>query len=219
MTDRRTAATITDQELAELYTDADRSEEVIGELNEHVINFQRRAERAELALARIHHLADRIAAGAPWTANHDELATRIREAATVPPAPAATQATSSAGQLRDLLAAVLGAFPDSGPDGPAIRSRPLPAELVHRWRQTASRAQPEPNADVQALETTARVFAGLHQSAESTVTRVIGLYEQWVKAGPPPLGASMARWWDKRLAELHTAIQPPALDTDQTTEK
>ncbi|MEV7793383.1 hypothetical protein AB0O68_15530 [Streptomyces sp. NPDC087512] len=65
------------------------------------------------------------------------------------------------------------------------------------------------------LETTARVFAGLHRSTADTVTRVIDLYEQWVKAGPPPLGASLARWWDARLAELHNAIQP----ADQTTEK
>lgn len=36
--------------------------------------------------------------------------------------------------------------------------------------------------------------------------RVTALYEQWVKAGPPPLGASMARWWDARLAELHAAL-------------
>lgn len=39
-------------------------------------------------------------------------------------------------QARAMLASVLAAFPDTGPDGPAIRSRPLPAELVHRWRQT-----------------------------------------------------------------------------------
>jgi len=65
------------------------------------------------------------------------------------------------------------------------------------------------------LETTARVLSALHRSAEGTVTRVIDLYEQWVKAGPPPLGAPLARWWDTRLAELHNAIQP----ADQTTEK
>ncbi|MFB6787656.1 hypothetical protein ACFCWT_13370 [Streptomyces olivaceus] len=59
-----------------------------------------------------------------------------------------------------------------------------------------------------------RVFAGLHRSAEDTVTRVITLHEQWVAAGPPPPGASLARWWDKRLAQLHNAIQP-----DATTEK
>lgn len=59
------------------------------------------------------------------------------------------------------------------------------------------------------LETTARVFAALHQSAEQDVSRVIALYEQWVKAGPPPLGVSLARWWDKRLVELRNAINEP----------
>lgn len=58
-------------------------------------------------------------------------------------------------------------------------------------------------------EKTARVFAALHRSAEDIVTRVIALYEQWVKAGPPPLGVSVSRWWDARLVELHNAIQPP----------
>lgn len=36
--------------------------------------------------------------------------------------------------------------------------------------------------------------------------RVRALYERWVKAGPPPLGASLARWWDQRLVELRTAV-------------
>ncbi|MFJ3507836.1 hypothetical protein [Streptomyces luteogriseus] len=64
---------------------------------------------------------------------------------------------------------------------------------------------------VQAAErdTTARVFAALHRSAEQDVTRVIELYERWVKAGPPPLGVPIARWWDARLVELHDAIRPP----------
>lgn len=44
---------------------------------------EQRAEQAEEALARVHHLADLIAAGAPWTANHGNLARRIREAATI----------------------------------------------------------------------------------------------------------------------------------------
>lgn len=71
--------------------------------------------------------------------------------------------------------------------------------------------KPAPAAtEATELETTARVFAALHRSAEGTVTRVIDLYEQWVAAGPPSLGTSMSRWWDKRLVELHNAIQPPA---------
>ena len=38
---------------------------------------------AEQALARVHHVADLIAAGAPWTANRDDLARRIRDAASI----------------------------------------------------------------------------------------------------------------------------------------
>lgn len=99
--------------------------------------------------------------------------------------------------------------------------------VAERWRYAGDRkggpatellaALDEPGpAPTQATdaETTTRVFAALHRSAEDTVTRVINLHEQWVKAGPPPLGASLARWWDKRLAELHQAIRPPAPTDD-----
>lgn len=68
-------------------------------------------------------------------------------------------------------------------------------------------------------ESTARMFAALHRSAEEDVTRVIDLYEQWVKAGPPPLGVSIARWWDARLVELHDAIRPPADQHEENTSK
>lgn len=52
-----------------------------------------------------------------------------------------------------------------------------------------------------------------------TTTRVAALYEQWVKAGPPPLGVSMSRWWDRRLVELHDAIHTPAEQPARTTAK
>ncbi|MGW0550531.1 hypothetical protein [Streptomyces altiplanensis] len=67
------------------------------------------------------------------------------------------------------------------------------------------------------LEKTARVYAALHQSAEQDVTRVTALYEQWVKAGPPPIGTPMSRWWDRRLAELHDAILPPTNQPKEPT--
>lgn len=51
-----------------------------------------RAEKAEAALARVHHVADLIAAGAPWTSNRDDLAQRIRDAASVDGGQAATRA-------------------------------------------------------------------------------------------------------------------------------
>lgn len=66
-------------------------------------------------------------------------------------------------------------------------------------------------------EKTTRVFAALHHSAEQDVTRVIALYEQWVKAGPPPLGTPTSRWWDRRLAELHAAILPPTNQPEHHT--
>ncbi|MDX2697580.1 hypothetical protein [Streptomyces ipomoeae] len=119
-----------------------------------------RAERAEAAITRVRNLAARIRQGAPWTANHDNLADRILAAATLDEPAPATPATTQAA------------------DTPVVD------------RQTAV------------------VLAALHRSAEADVTHVIDLYERWVKAGPPPLGMSMSRWWDMRLAELHNAIRP-----------
>lgn len=74
----------------------------------------------------------------------------------------------------------------------------------------ADMVKPSGPAAIEATElaTTTRVFAALHRSAEQDVSRVIDLYERWVKAGPPPLGTPIARWWDARLAELHDAIRP-----------
>lgn len=44
---------------------------------------------------------------------------------------------------------------------------------------------------------------------EAAIARVHALYDGWVKAGAPPIGTSMARWWDARLVELREAIRPP----------
>ncbi|MFC7906437.1 hypothetical protein [Streptomyces nigra] len=68
-------------------------------------------------------------------------------------------------------------------------------------------------------EGNARVFAALHRSAEQDVSRVIDLYEQWVKAGPPPLGTPVSRWWDARLVELHDAILPPIREQRPSKER
>lgn len=105
-------------------------------------------------------------------------------------------------QLAGTLRAALDAIDESELRGPARTD-------YDRWRAALAGEQPAPAAtQATELETTARVFAGLHQSAEQDVTRVINLYEQWVKAGPPPLGTPVSRWWDKRLAELHAALNP-----------
>lgn len=41
---------------------------------------------------------------------------------------------------------------------------------------------------------------------DADMQRVTDLYERWVKAGAPPLGVSLARWWDRRLVKLRDAI-------------
>ncbi|MEV6124404.1 hypothetical protein AB0M23_28505 [Streptomyces sp. NPDC052077] len=98
---------------------------------------------------------------------------------------------------------------------------PTLGHLQHRFTAAPHDPDAEQAAEQRAREMadqhekTARVFAGPHQSAEDTVSRVTALHEQWVAAGPPLLGAPLARWWDIRLTELHNAIQPPA----KTTEK
>lgn len=38
------------------------------------------------------------------------------------------------------------------------------------------------------------------------LARVQALADRWVKAGPPPLGTSINRWWDKRLVELNAVL-------------
>jgi hypothetical protein len=45
--------------------------------------------------------------------------------------------------------------------------------------------------------------------AEATVARVHALADRWTKAGPPPLGTPIARWVDRRLVELNTALAEP----------
>ncbi|MEU3507923.1 hypothetical protein ABZ733_08325 [Streptomyces longwoodensis] len=82
----------------------------------------------------------------------------------------------------------------------------LPVEQRHALAEAA----------VAAILPTTRLIGSLHGIALADVHRVIALYEQWVKAGPPPLGTSVSRWWDARLIELRNAILP---STDQTTEK
>lgn len=82
---------------------------------------------------------------------------------------------------------------------------------VYHPDEEQPRCQPETaGTEETEREKTTRVFAALHRSAEQDVTRVTDLYERWVKAGPPPLGVSVSRWWDARLAELHDAIRPSA---------
>lgn len=71
----------------------------------------------------------------------------------------------------------------------------------------------------EVVQAAARKFA---EDQATIVQRVVDLRRAWCKAGPPPLGASMARWWDARLVELREALTVPpgyASRTDDTAEE
>jgi hypothetical protein len=69
------------------------TEDALDELRRLLRGANYHRQRAETALDRVQHLADHIAAGAPWAANRDELARRIRDAATIRGGQAAGGAT------------------------------------------------------------------------------------------------------------------------------
>lgn len=80
---------------------------------------------------------------------------------------------------------------------------PRPGWMLIRWSDGQVIA-----ASPQAA---ARLFGphGIHgrlQCAETALARARALADRWVKGGPPPLGTSVSRWWDRRLVELNTAL-------------
>ena len=116
----------------------------------------------------------------------------------------AIQLMNEAGQerdrLRSLLAEILGQFQplrhEHDPTGEIDhwQCRVLPYEM-DAWQTRAAAA------GATDLETTARIFAALHRSAEDTVSRVIALAEVWQDA-PDPLARAMG-------ADLASAIRGP----------
>ncbi|MFF3310514.1 hypothetical protein [Streptomyces sp. NPDC002952] len=106
--------------------------------------------------------------------------------------------------LRDLIAAAI--YEHNNPGSPWTDAHP-DDRLAYGADADAVLAVIQPGA---------RITATLARDSEATVQRVIALHERWTKAGPPPLGTPMARWWDARLVELHHAILPPtARPTEQ----
>ncbi|WP_042170150.1 hypothetical protein [Streptomyces sp. NBRC 110035] len=104
-------------------------------------------------------------------------------------------------------------WPGNG-EAPPVGS-PLHAVVTDAIRDCPS-AVPEDitTAVVRCLLPGDRITAALARDYEATVQRTTALYEGWMKAGPPPLGTSVARWWDQRLVELRAALLPPSDDTE-----
>ena len=86
----------------------------------------------------------------------------------------------------------------------------IAAALYERERPPRDPHWPDAYAmDREVFEAMADAVLPAVQSELDALARVRNLQERWLKAGPPPLGTSMARWWDKKLIELHEAISPP----------
>lgn len=77
---------------------------------------------------------------------------------------------------------------------------PEPGWTIVRW----------PDRDLTVMSSRAavkRLAPGARATdAEAGMRRVAALHDRWVKAGPPPLGTSISRWWDRRLVELRAAL-------------
>lgn len=67
----------------------------------------------------------------------------------------------------------------------------------------------KPDGTTEELPCADWCYACRVEKAEAATARVRALEASWVKAGPPPLGVSVSRWWDARLIELRTALNGP----------
>jgi hypothetical protein len=79
------------------------------------------------------------------------------------------------------------------------------AQAVAEAQQPETRGQDNDRTTMQQALPTAEDPS---RRAVEVVSRVTALYEQWVQAGVPPIGTPIARWVDRRLAELHAALHP-----------
>lgn len=76
---------------------------------------------------------------------------------------------------------------------------------------------PEGEEALAELVRVAKEMFLLEQAA--VVQEVVTLRRAWCRAGPPPLGVSLSRWWDARLVELGQALarRPGAVTKDNGT--
>ncbi|MGW5736980.1 MULTISPECIES: hypothetical protein [Streptomyces] len=173
-------------------------------------------------------LAKAVQRAAGATQQDFALTSQAGAEATKPVHPAATNASSSGTPNREMAAGIrrCDEAADLMRDARALREQ-IAAALYehsnpgHRWADAHPHDRilygQDADAVLPVILPGTRITATLARMAD--VERVIALYEQWVKAGPPPLGVSLSRWWDARLVELHDAIRPPAHTTEEEVPK
>jgi hypothetical protein len=99
------------------------------------------------------------------------------------------------------------------------------APTVDDWQRERRRAETAETA-LAHLQATSEAAGRLltrtadeRDTLQAVVDRGRALADQWVKAGPPPLGTPLARWWDKRLVELLAALDEPTPAEAQEAEE
>jgi hypothetical protein len=104
--------------------------------------------------------------------------------------------TSDSSSLRDLIAQAL--YDADDHVGPW---RTVDPDIKDRYRKRAE-------AVLAVVLPLGKVLGDQLRDTEAVLKNVAALYERWVKAGAPPLGTTMSRWWDARLGEMRAALLP-----------
>lgn len=200
---RPTASTINDTQLDELYRERN-------EARQHAATIAAQRDRLRI---RMNTLADRWDLEGPPPGNRPLTELRA-EISVAPVAPDAEPTPSRRAGLRDEIAHAIHRYDNehmlSGNDIPSKHHRgEADAVLTLLYREWPwLRAEAEDAAtDPELRRQLADAIRALGH-AETELAGVRALRDRWVKAGPPPLGTSMSRWWDRRLVELHAALNP-----------
>ncbi|MFM9656802.1 hypothetical protein [Streptomyces scabiei] len=182
---------------------ADAIQAEIGEMiaQTHELRDQLRATEAVVGRVRAAH--DRIAhapayVDAIWCLDQLDAALGAR--------PAATQATEP-GSLRDQIAAAVDRAFDAWQQGLG-ETRPQDAVTEAVLAAITSHLD---IGDAQAwCKYCRRIWNSpahrCESDGEQRVQSIADLRDRWLMAGPPPLGTSINRWWDKRLVELNAVL-------------
>jgi hypothetical protein len=146
-------------------------------------------------IARVQALAEEHPAGIDTALIHEALAEQpTRTTPNNPPTSTPDTWPSRRAGLRNEIAAAIEAADYSGNMRRGDLADSVMPVLYREWPWLRAEAEPSP--------------AATEATEQEKATRAIALHERWVKAGPPPLGVSLSRWWDARLIELHDAILP-----------
>lgn len=104
-------------------------------------------------------------------------------------------------------------FREQDAENARLRERAEKAERAANLLADSHRRAEQAEAELQRLRTESpwlRATAEDLATAQAAIARVRALHTGWLSTGAPPLGTSIARWWDKRLIELAATLDEPS---------